>query len=322
MKISRFIVSELLTITITVLCLALWCIFAVAADAGWFITLITAVFVLAVLAIWLTVKYIVVKKRTEQLDRVISELKEGYLLGETLPEPYDAVRWEYYTVMKRVSRSAIDAIERLKEGQKEYRDFIEKWIHEIKTPLTSCALIVANGGDERKLRAELKRADNLAESVLYFARLSTPHSDVKITNCSLRSTAESAVKDVMELLITAGISVEVNGEGNAATDHKAIAFSIRQLLVNCAKYCRGCRITITVSENRLEVEDNGCGIASHELPCIFNRGFVGRAGRKVGNGTGMGLYLVKQTCNNVGAEVEAQSEEGKFTRFIFTFGKG
>lgn len=321
MNFIRFIVSQLLAITIVALCVALWCIFAYLAQAAWYVIIGTAAFAAAILVIWLIVKYAAVRRRTKKLRRIIAELKEGYLLGETLPEPYDAVRWEYYAIMKRISRSAISRIGELEESQEEYRAFIEQWIHEIKTPLTSCALLIKNGGDPVKVRAELKKADNIAENVLYFVRLRTPQGDIKITSACLSATAQSAVKDVMELMISAGISVEVKGDWQATTDHKAISFCLRQLLVNAAKYCKGCKVTIEISPEKMTVTDNGCGISAHELPCIFNRGFVGEAGRKLGGGTGMGLYLVKQTCKNLGVNISAQSQKGEYTRFTFTFDK-
>lgn len=321
MKFSRFLASHLLPIVIMALCVTLWSIFAWFALVERYIILCTAVFAAVVLVVWLSVKYVIVKRHTKKLYRIISELEEGYLLGETLPEPYDAVEWEYYSIMKSVSHSAIGKIGELEDSQEEYRDFVEKWIHEIKTPLTSCALLIKNGSDPLKVRAELKKADNLAESVLYFVRLRTQHRDIKISSASLKSTVESAVRDVMELMITAGISVEIIGEGEVTTDHKAIAFSIRQLLVNCAKYCKNCKVIIEISPEKLTVTDNGCGISAHELPCIFNRGFVGEAGRNYGNGTGMGLYLVKKMCNNIGVDISAQSQRGEFARFTFTFVK-
>ena len=68
----------------------------------------------------------------------------------------------------------------------------------------------------------------------------------------------------------------------------------------------------------LVIEDNGSGILPHELPKIFNRGYVGSNGS---GGTGMGLYLVKQTCSALGISLTAQSEKGRFTRFTFVFPK-
>ncbi len=321
MKFSRFLISELLRITVAALCFALWCIFAWMSGAEAWLIAVTACGFVLVAAVWLAAKYVAANRRIKKIARILSELKEGYLLGETLPEPYDAVEWEYFNVMKGISRSAVGKIEELSASQEEYREFIEKWIHEIKTPLTSCALLLKNGGAPAAMRAELKRADNLAESVLYYVRLRTQDRDVKILDASLRATVQGAVREVTDLLIPAGISVEVEGDGQVATDHKAVAFSVRQLLVNCAKYCKGCKVRIFVSPEKLTVCDDGCGIPPHELPRIFDRGFVGEAGRKRGNGTGMGLYLVKRTCGNIGIEVTARSEQGKYTRFTFSFAR-
>ena len=237
MKFSRFLISELLRITVAALCFALWCIFAWMSGAEAWLIAVTACGFVLVAAVWLAAKYVAANRRIKKIARILSELKEGYLLGETLPEPYDAVEWEYFNVMKGISRSAVGKIEELSASQEEYREFIEKWIHEIKTPLTSCALLLKNGGAPAAMRAELKRADNLAESVLYYVRLRTQDRDVKILDASLRATVQGAVREVTDLLIPAGISVEVEGDGQVATDHKAVAFSVRQLLVNCAKFC-------------------------------------------------------------------------------------
>lgn len=86
---------------------------------------------------------------------------------------------------------------------------MESWIHEIKTPLTACSLILAGDGDPRKLRRELKRADNLTESILWYARMRTAEKDTVIQKIQAASVMEEAVKSQKELLIAAGNSVEI-----------------------------------------------------------------------------------------------------------------
>lgn len=73
--------------------------------------------------------------------------------------------------MKTISRSAIGVAEQALRDKEDYCAYVESWIHEIKTPLTACSLILANGADTRKLRRELKNADNLTENILYYARM-------------------------------------------------------------------------------------------------------------------------------------------------------
>ena len=105
-------------------------------------------------------------RRLRALRRCLDALPERYLIGETLQRPRDAVELEYYLLMKEISRSAIGAVEQARSEMEDYCDYVVRWVHEIKTPLTACSLILANGGDSSKLRRELRRADNLSETIL------------------------------------------------------------------------------------------------------------------------------------------------------------
>lgn len=318
MKLLAYIRSHLIALCLVALFLAGWCVFAALAGVNGMVILLTALAVALCAAAVLACGYISADRRLKKLQRVTDELERPYLLGEVLQRPENAVELEYFNIMKTVSRSAIDAAESAARQRDEYRAYVEKWVHEIKTPLTACQLILAGGGDESKLRAQLRRADNTAESILWYARLQSAGASTQIAEVSVRAAADEAVKSEMELLIAAGVSVNTEGDFTACTDGKALVFMIKQLLVNSAKYCRGGKVWICAGQGVLTVEDNGSGILPHELPKIFNRGYVGSNGS---GGTGMGLYLVKQTCSALGISLTAQSEKGRFTRFTFVFPK-
>ena len=318
MKLSAYLRSHIVSLCLVVLFLAGWCVFAALAGVNGMVILLTALAVALCAAAVLACGYISAERRLKKLQRVMEELERPYLLGEVLQRPENAVELEYFNIMKTVSRSAIDAAESAARQRDEYRGYVEKWVHEIKTPLTACSLILAGGGDESKLRAQLRRADNTAESILWYARLQSAGASTQIAEVSVRAAADEAVKSEMELLIAAGVSVNTEGDFTACTDGKALVFMIKQLLVNSAKYCRGGKVWICAGQGVLTVEDNGSGILPHELPKIFNRGYVGSNGS---GGTGMGLYLVKQTCAALGISLTAQSEKGRFTRFTFVFPK-
>ena len=318
MKLSAYLRSHIVSLCLVVLFLAGWCVFAALAGVNGMVILLTALAVALCAAAVLACGYISAERRLKKLQRVMEELERPYLLGEVLQRPENAVELEYFNIMKTVSRSAIDAAESAARQRDEYRGYVEKWVHEIKTPLTACSLILAGGGDESKLRAQLRRADNTAESILWYARLQSAGASTQIAEVSVRAAADEAVKSEMELLIAAGVSVNTEGDFTACTDGKALVFMIKQLLVNSAKYCRGGKVWICAGQGVLTVEDNGSGILPHELPKIFNRGYVGS---NSSGGTGMGLYLVKQTCAALGISLTAQSEKGRFTRFTFVFPK-
>ena len=112
--------------------------------------------------------------------------------------------------------------------------------------------------------------------------------------------------------------MEASGDFSVHTDGKSVCFILKQLLINCAKYCRGCRVRISAENGRISVEDDGPGIPAHELPRVTERGFTGAGGRSA-DGTGMGLYIVSELCKKLEIELEIDSALGKGTRFSLVF---
>ena len=258
-------------------------------------------------------------RRLRMLRSRIDALPEKYLIGEVLERPRNAVELEYYLMMKEISRSAIGAVEQAAAEKRDYCNYVESWVHEIKTPLTACSLILANGADPHKLRRELRRADNLTDTILTYAKLRTAEKDTQITLADLRTACDQAIREEMEILIAADIGVSIEGEAAVYTDSKLLVFILKQLLINCAKYCTGCQIHIVMEPGRLIFEDNGSGIPAHELTRVTERGFTGSAGRKHGGSTGMGLYIVSEICKKLNIGLEIASEEQRFTCFTFRF---
>ena len=261
-------------------------------------------------------------QRLKMLQKRLKELPEKYLIGETLARPKNAVELEYYLLMKEISRSAIGAVEQVRAEKQDYCNYVESWVHEIKTPLTACSLILSNGADTAKLRRELRRADNLTETILTYAKLGTAEKDTQISRTDLRTACDQAVREEMELLIGAGISISIEGDSAVYTDGKLLVFILKQLLINCAKYCPGCQVRITLEGDSLTFEDNGVGIPAHELARVTERGFTGAAGRNHGQSTGMGLYIVRELCIRLNISLAIESEEHCFTRFTLRLPAG
>ena len=299
-------------------------VLAVAGTGAALIGVLAAAYLAAIL-LWLLTVGLLEGKRMEELEKLLSDLPETWLLGEVLPKPVGALERRYFRIMRELSRSAVGVAEQACREKEEYCDYVESWIHEMKTPLTACSLILDNGGDLRKLRRELKRADNLTESILYYARLRTAEKDVKIRSFSASDVIGEAVKSQMELLTGAGISVEAEGDFSVYSDRKSVCFMLKQLLINCAKYCPGCQISIQARDGAILVRDNGPGIPAHELRRVTERGFTGSCARTkapgsaASGGTGMGLYIVQELCGRLGISLGIESEAGKFTCISLRF---
>lgn len=319
MRWSEYLSAKTVPLCFLAIAMLLLTVFMLAVSVdGQLIAMAMGFFALLVAA-WVLLSFWVERRRLRSLEQLVEELPEKYLLGEVLPRPRSVLEKEYFYIMQILSRSAIAVTEQARRDKDEYCDYVESWIHELKTPLTACSLILANNGDVRKLKRELKRADNLTENILYYARLRSVEHDTQIGKLQVAAVMDAAVKSQMELLIAAGISVEVDGDFAVHTDGKSLEFMLKQLLINCAKYCPGCRIRMHAAQGVLTVEDDGCGIPPHELRRVTERGFSGSNGRRLGGSTGMGLYIVSELCRQLDIGLDIQSDLGKYTRICFSF---
>lgn len=225
----------------------------------------------------------------------------------------------------------------MEEEQKEYREYIESWVHEVKAPITAISLLCENrrkGGETetistmkegfRSVGIENQKIENQVDMVLFYARSEQVYKDYMIRKTELKQVVYEVLEKNKLLLIQQKIQVEVDCEDSVYTDGKWIAFVINQILLNSVKYCRENGVFKFYTESGgngviLTVEDNGTGIRPEELPRIFEKGFTGSNGREQERATGMGLYLCKRLCNKLGIGIWAESEYGEGTRVVLEF---
>ena len=96
-----------------------------------------------------------------------------------------------------------------------------------------------------------------------------------------------------------------------------MSFVIEQVLSNALKYTPTGGISITLEpEKKLCIQDTGMGIAPEDLPRIFEKGFTGYNVRSDKKASGIGLYLCKRICRNLGHSISVESSVGKGTKII------
>lgn len=61
------------------------------------------------------------------------------------------------------------------------------------------------------------------------------------------------------------------------------------------------------------IKDSGIGIAPEVLPRIFEKRYTGHNGRVDKKASGIGLYLCKRICTNLGHQISAVSEPDQGT---------
>ena len=230
-------------------------------------------------------------------------------------------------LMRRSGRAMIQAVSDAQASQREYREYIESWVHEIKTPMTAAQLLCrgTEAGTRRRLSRELGQIENHVERALFYARTESPEKDFVIRRSNLSDIAAQAIGRHRTLLIQSGVRIETDELDCAVyTDEKWAAFILGQLLQNAARY-RGESPVLVLSARplgrqvQLTVRDNGIGIPAHELPRVFERGFTGSNGRARGGSTGIGLYLCRRLAGLLEIDLRIKSEEGRGTCVILTF---
>lgn len=222
-------------------------------------------------------------------------------------------------------------VKHYREIQEEYREYIETWVHEIKTPIASAKLILENDNSNlsERINYEMKRVEGFIEQVLYYARSSDVSKDYIIKEFSLRSVVMKSVKSNSRDFINKNIKLDIRGiEGNIFSDEKWVEFIINQIIINAVKFSipNEGKVSIysKVNENNiiLTIEDNGVGINEKDIDRVFEKGFTGENGRKFGKSTGIGLYLCKKLCDKLGIGISLNSKENIGTKVNIVFPQG
>lgn len=279
---------------------------------------------LFVLVVCLLCFYFSRKKYLEQLLAMAEQLEERYLLPELMQLPEKAEEQVFYQILKLAEKSMLERIDEVQRERKEYKEYIEQWVHEVKTPITAMKLLCENNRSSfaREILAELEKINQYTEQALYYARSEHTEKDYSVRETDLSAVIHHAISDNKYLLRQNHMTITIdNITHNVYTDEKWVRFILNQIIQNAIKYhseqpaLHFCA-TLENSNVVLSVTDNGIGIPKNDLPCIFEKGFTGNNGRTGKNSTGIGLYLCKRLCDKLGIGIAAASEKEGTTIFL------
>ena len=267
----------------------------------------------------------------QQLDLFCDSPENARYLSSILNEPRTLEGSIAYHALAVQGKAASDELAARSRDMKEYRNYIELWVHEAKTPIASAQLALSNlhGPEINKVRGDLDRIESRVEQALYYARSATLSEDFSIEELNLAAIARKACRQRSRTLIGAGVSPEfaIDDELKVLADAKWTDFIIGQVLENSAKYgAKTIRFESTVKDAgtkdgciELAIGDDGDGIPAADVPRVFDRGFTGSRGRTHHKATGMGLHLAAVACARMGLGLRISSEEGTGTTVSLTF---
>lgn len=279
---------------------------------------------------YMVLNYIKWSRYINDIRRVLEELDKKYLLPEVIDEPNFLLGEEINDVLRELSKSMHENVKHYRTEQEEYREYIEMWIHEIKTPIASSRLVIENNYNDvtRKIDYQIDRIDNFIEQVLYYTRSDEVSKDYIIKELELDSIVKKVVKKNYRDFISKKIKLEIEEiKETIYSDSKWVEFIVNQIVVNSVKYTKEKEGVIKISANSqgnsvvLIIEDNGVGIIERDLDRIFEKGFTGENGRRFGKSTGIGLYLCKRLCDKLGLGLKLESKLNKGTKVRIIFPK-
>nr|WP_305303341.1 sensor histidine kinase [Romboutsia ilealis] len=270
---------------------------------------------------YILIEYIKFRKYFNTVENILENLDKKYLLPEVLNESNFIEGEEINYIFKVLSRDMHENVKYYKNIQEEYREYIETWVHEIKTPIASTKLLIENNTNEIT-----RKIDTQMEQVLYYSRSDEVGKDYIIKKTELSQVVKSVVKKNQRDFIGKRISLQLgNLDEIIYSDTKWIEFILNQIIGNAIKYSKGKDDKIKIESKKLDnsvaliIEDNGVGIIERDLNRIFEKGFTGENGRKFGKSTGIGLYLCKKLCDKMGLGLNIESEENKGTKVTVIF---
>ena len=266
-----------------------------------------------------------------QLGCVADELEHAHQLQALVDEPRRADLEANYLALESLSQVAMKDVADAQDACLEYRNYVETWVHEVKTPLAAAKLLLGREASAATADAEreIDRALFYVDQALWYARSTNVGADYLIRKVDLAKAVSKACRQNARFLIERKAVPHIESmEGiTVLTDEKWLVFMLVQALTNAAQY--GARNLVfsvrrepgeSGTENVvLELADDGQGIPPEDLPRVFDQGFTGFHGRQSRSSAGMGLFLCARMAQKLGLGLSIASEEGSHTRFMLTF---
>jgi signal transduction histidine kinase len=242
--------------------------------------------------------------------------------------------------LEMATRELTTANARLKELDKLKDDFMATVSHEIRTPLTSIrsfSEILRDNPDletdQRQqfvsiIAQESERLSRLINDILDLAKMEAGTTEWQIAEHPIAPILQQGLAATSGLFVMApSIRLEVDiapGLPSAHVDPDRLIQVVVNLVSNAVKFCDKADGLVRLSarpENgyvRVDIQDNGIGIAAEDQEKIFER--FQQAGNILTDkpqGTGLGLPITRQILERFGGDIWVESTPGHGATFSF-----
>jgi len=231
---------------------------------------------------------------------------------DELPKTGDLLEQDYQTLLTLLFEDKANITSKADVLQTEMIDYYTLWAHQIKTPISAMRLLLQTevSTQNSELSTQLFKIEQYVDMVLGYLRIESISSDLVLSQYDLSDVVKQAIRKYATIFIGQKISLDFKElDCRVLTDEKWLVFVLEQILANALKYTKSGTISIYMeTEKTLVIKDSGIGIASEDLPRVFEKGFTGFNGRMDKKSTGIGLYLCKKILNKLSHKITITSE--------------
>lgn len=146
----------------------------------------------------------------QQLNLFCDSPDNARYLSSILDKPHTLEGSIAYRALAVQGKAASDELAVRSRDMKDYRDYIELWVHEAKTPIASAQLALSSlhGPGVDEVRGDLDRIESRVEQALYYARSATLSEDFSIEKLNLAALSRKACRQRSRTLIGARVSLD------------------------------------------------------------------------------------------------------------------
>ena len=212
------------------------------------------------------------------------------------------------------------------DAENRYNDLVDYytlWVHQIKTPIAASKLLVSEVEDrqlKQQLEQEIFKIDSYTNLVLQYLRLESFHDDLVLKKENLEDLVKEVIRKYAIFFIQKDLSINLHDlDRSIVTDKKWLLVVIEQILSNSLKYTNAGGVEIYMDGQELCIKDTGIGIKNSDRLRVFERGFSGYNGRMTQQSSGLGLYLTQKISQELGHQIQIESELGQGTTVRIKF---
>ena len=278
-----------------------------------------------------------------RLNLAMQKIAEGnfdYMLESEDDNEIGELYRNYEDMRLRLKESTEEKI----QNEKQNRELISNITHDLKTPITAIKGYVEGIIDgvadtperrDKYLRTIYTKAndmDRLINELTYYSSIDNNRIPYNFHRINVAEFFADCVEDVGLDLESKNIQLNysnlVEPDTRIIADPEQLKKVINNIIGNSIKYMdkeKGVidiRLLDEVDSIRVEIEDNGKGIAAKDLGNIFERFYRTDASRNsMKGGSGIGLSIVKKIIEDHGGYIWATSKEGEGTCLHFVIRK-